>query len=193
MYFLKDPVRNKQFAQPFHVTRLKAAYVRVPNPSQYFMDSVRTQEIAEVRTPEIADKLPANEHDQPEANDSDENHLLPEIEPEEIISDNNDSEMNDQNIVDKDTNEKRPKRTRQLPARFRDENFVYHNENNISDDSSNNIPRVKRFLAQKTVNGKTSYLAHMIGEPAQHAVWLEGHQLGPKAKAKLQSRPPPTI
>ena len=30
----------------------------------------------------------------------------------------------------------------------------------------------------------------MVGESAQHAIWLQQNQLGPKAKAKLNSRPP---
>ena len=195
MYSLKDPITNKIFAQPFHVNRLKPAYMRVSNPLKSFIDSVRTQEVAEVRTPDIEENESDNESDQLEddnQNDSNVPDDLPQNDEEQSISDNIRSEINGQtdNTVN-DTNI-RPKRKKQLPARFRDDNFVLNSDVDISEDSRN-MPNVKRFLAQKTVNGKTSYLAHMVGEPAQHAVWLELHQLGPKAKAKLKSRPPPPV
>ncbi|VDI42523.1 Hypothetical predicted protein [Mytilus galloprovincialis] len=88
----------------------------------------------------------------------------------------------------------RPKRTKKLPARFKDNNFIHFSEVDVSSESTSASQlKVKRFLAHKIMNGKRAYLAHIVGEPAQHAMWLQEHQLGPKAKAKLKSRPPPKI
>jgi len=87
-----------------------------------------------------------------------------------------------------------PKRAKVLPVRFRDENFVNTKDiETASDTAVTGQLKVKRFLAQKNIDGKRLYLAHMVGEPAQHAIWLQQNQLGPKAKAKLNSRPPPYV
>ena len=88
-------------------------------------------------------------------------------------------------------------RTRQKPLRFRDENFVNPMTTDIDTFETtfeeNHLPKVKRFLAQRSVNGKTSYLTHIVGEPAQNAIWIEHSKLGPKALSRLQSRPPPLL
>ncbi|CAC5403777.1 unnamed protein product [Mytilus coruscus] len=40
LYSLIEPKTNKVIPQPVHINRLKPAYIRVPNPCEYFMDRV---------------------------------------------------------------------------------------------------------------------------------------------------------
>ncbi|CAC5426487.1 unnamed protein product [Mytilus coruscus] len=97
-------------------------------------------------------------------------------------------------FVQNNTAPSRPKRSKKLPARFKDQNFINFSETDVSTESTSTSQlKVKRFLAQKIINGDRSYLAHIVGEPAQHTIWLHENQLGAKAKAKLKSRPPPQI
>ncbi|CAC5361631.1 unnamed protein product [Mytilus coruscus] len=43
MVVLKDPDSQKCLPNPIHINRIKPAYVRLPNPAQYFMDQVETK------------------------------------------------------------------------------------------------------------------------------------------------------
>jgi hypothetical protein len=49
MVMLRDTAKDKCLPKPIHLDRLKIAYVRVSNPSPYFVDSVVTHQFV---TPE---------------------------------------------------------------------------------------------------------------------------------------------
>ncbi|CAC5415008.1 unnamed protein product [Mytilus coruscus] len=170
-----------------HIIRLKSAYVRKPNPSKYFMDPVLTK----LKNVEVQDHTSLDEDSTPVKDNSTTNYenLL------ENISDADNTRKSDNiSFVQNNKAMSRPKRHKKLPARFKDQNFVNFSEVDVSSESTSASQlKVKRFLAQKIKNGNRSYLAHIVGEPAQHASWLQENQLGPKANAKLNSRPPPQI
>ena len=181
-YILKDPCTDRLVSQPVHINRLKPAYVRIPNPTKFLIDCVVTHQFNNDN-----DKVDVTEintfTDQASQNKQDYMYVLMLTD----IESKTDSPESDavQNL--------RPKREKQKPVRFRDDNFVDPNKIDTSDNGSDQTPKVKRFLAQKNENGKKLYLAHIVGEPAQHAIWLQYNQLGPKATAKMNARQPPTI
>ena len=43
MFTLKDSLTQKCLPRPVHTDRLKTAFVRKPNPSKYFMDTVQSK------------------------------------------------------------------------------------------------------------------------------------------------------
>ncbi|CAC5366602.1 unnamed protein product [Mytilus coruscus] len=90
-------------------------------------------------------------------------------------------------------NLRRSTRQRQKPVRFRDDSFVILSGTDTSSASDGTLLKVKRFLAKKNHHGNVRYLAHLIGEPAHNAIWIDENQLGPKARALLKSRQPPII
>lgn len=157
-----EPKTNKVIPQPVHINRLKPAYIRVPNPCEYFMDRV----ISKQDTMDTA----STSHD----------NLI-----SEQSSTNNDEVLEVPNL-------RRSTRQRQKPIRFRDDNFITSGTE-TSSASDGTLLKVKRFLAKKNHDENIRYLAHLIGEPAQNAIWIEENQLGPKARALLKSRPPPII
>ena len=72
MYKLKDPCTGKLFSQPIHVNRIKSAYMRVPNPSNYFLDQVITQQPVEHISSDIehqseSDKSPSAQNNSNES------------------------------------------------------------------------------------------------------------------------------
>lgn len=162
LYSLMEPKTNKVIPQPVHINRLKPAYIRVPNPCEYFMDRV----ISKQDTMDTA----STSHD----------NLI-----SEQSSTNNDEVLEVPNL-------RRSTRQRQKPIRFRDDNFITSGTE-TSSASDGTLLKVKRFLAKKNHDENIRYLAHLIGEPAQNAIWIEENQLGPKARALLKSRPPPII
>lgn len=187
MYTLKDPHTNKILSKSVHINRLKSAYVRKPNPSKYFMDPVHTK----LDDVEVQDYTSMDEDNTPVKDNQNTNY---DNLSENTSDSDNTSKSDNILIVENSTAMSRPKRTKKLPARFKDNNFIHFSEVDVSSESTSASQlKVKRFLAHKIMNGKRAYLAHIVGEPAQHAMWLQEHQLGPKAKAKLKSRPPPKI
>ncbi|CAC5421293.1 unnamed protein product [Mytilus coruscus] len=162
LYSLMNPKTNKIIPQPVHINCLKPAYIRVPNPCEYFMDRV----ISKQDTMDTA----STSHD----------NLI-----SEQSSTNNDEVLEVPNL-------RRSTRQRQKPIRFRDDNFITSGTE-TSSASDGTLLKVKRFLAKKNHDENIRYLAHLIGEPAQNAIWIEENQLGPKARALLKSRPPPII
>ena len=176
LYVLMDPITNKKIPKPVHINRLKPAYVREPNPCEYFLDRIVTNQ--------------DNETSDNPTIDSNSTEVSASEAPK-VSSDHNENEnqnLNQQHL-------RRSKRDVQKPARFRDENFLNfsNNDETFSSASDGHLLKVKRFLAKKHCNGKTTYLAHLTGEPAQNAIWVEENKLGPKAQALLRSRPPPVI
>ncbi|CAC5414127.1 unnamed protein product [Mytilus coruscus] len=177
MYTLKDPNTNKILSQPVHINKLKPAYVRKPNPSKYFMDPVLTK----LDDVEVQDRTSLDNDSTPVKENSNTNY-------ENFSDDISDAEntRNSDNILFVQNNKapSRPKRTQKLPARFKDKNFINFSEVDVSSESTSTSQlKVKRFLAQKIINGNRSYLAHIVGEPAQHAIWLQENQLGRKTNS----------
>ena len=164
--------------------------MRKPNPCKYFLDEVLKQQENISSDEEHFTQRTENVNSEVETDavsiDTQDQH--------EIHTDENPLPLQDQEIVFTQPRSLRPRRTIIPPLRFRDENFI-KSDLNCTESSSepNQQLKVKRFLAQKVENGKKLYLAHLVGEPAQHAIWLQYDQLGPKAKIKLQSRTPPSV
>ncbi|CAC5424317.1 unnamed protein product [Mytilus coruscus] len=187
VYLLKEPTGSGQKFKNKFAGPLKSAYERKPNPSKNFMDPVLTK----LDDVEVQDHTSMDEDSTPVKDNSNTNY--------DNLSDNiseSDKTRKSDNILFVQNNKapSRPKRAKKLPARFKDQNFINFSEVDVSSESTSASQlKVKRFLAQKIINGHSSYLAHIVGEPAQHDIWLQENQLGPKAKAKLNSRPPPQI
>ncbi|CAC5414436.1 unnamed protein product [Mytilus coruscus] len=163
LYSLMEPKTNKVIPQPVHINRLKPAYIRVPNPCEYFMNRV----ISKQDTVDTASTSRDNSTSDKSSTNTDE---APEV-----------------------PNQRRSTRQKQKPVSFRDDSFVTLSGTDTSPASDGTLLKVKRFLAKKNHDGNIHYLAHLIGEPAQNSIWIDENQLGPKARALLKSRPPPII
>ena len=88
---------------------------------------------------------------------------------------------------------RRSKRTIQKPSRFRDENFVSSPEGSSTSSEDKRLLPVKPILAKTIHNGKTIYLAHIVGEPAQNDMWIQDTKFGPKTMDRIRAKPPPLI
>jgi hypothetical protein len=53
--------------------------------------------------------------------------------------------------------------------------------------------KIKRMLGQKCLDNKKLCLVHLVGEPAEHAVWVPFSSLNGQAKRSVQIKPPPVI
>ncbi|CAG2237233.1 unnamed protein product [Mytilus edulis] len=202
MVVLKDPDSQKCLPNPIHINRIKPAYVRQPNPAQYFMDQVETKMHVNTTT------------DQNTASDSSETSELSNttVSHSEINdNDSNDTENdtgkfvmnnNSNNATDEQTKKCKGKsiqspirkstRLKKKPARFEDESFTDPGDKTVSSDE-NRFYKVKRILARKIVDGTMSYLVHFIGEPAQNARWLKESDFDKKTRDLINHRPPPQI
>lgn len=166
---LKDRETGKPFKNPVHLDRLKIAFVRAPNPGNYFIPS----------------NGPAN-HDQ--TNDAETDNLAPETRPEQTT----DNELHEPVRLPRT----RPKRQVRKPVRYRDssnsDDKLFY-QSTIDSSTDDTYYKVKRILAQRTRDGKRQYLVHYKGEPAQNAIWTVLDQLNEAAKEAVTRRPPPTV
>ncbi|CAC5366810.1 unnamed protein product [Mytilus coruscus] len=62
----------------------------------------------------------------------------------------------------------------------------------ISSDE-NGYHKIKHVLARKIDHNQLKYLVQIVGEQAQHSIWVEESSLSPKAKNVVQNRPPRMI
>ena len=176
MFILKDLSSHKCLPRAIHINRLKPAYVRKPNPTNYFMDSVETKILTDT--------------DQKFSSSTESNMDNSRVENENNTSSNEtDSNQTQTQDTDKTTNEteldslthkkgalplRRSSRVRKKPSRFDDDNFTDLGDNTTSD--RNFYYKVKRILAQRMVNGTKLYLAHFAGEPSQNSSWVKESQ-----------------
>ncbi|CAC5389345.1 unnamed protein product [Mytilus coruscus] len=137
LYSLMEPKTNKVIPQPVHINRLKPAYIRVPNPCEYFMDRV----ISKQDTVDTASTSRDNSTSDKSSTNTDEAPEVPNL--------------------------RQSTRQRQKPVRFRDDSFVTLSGTDTSSASDGTLLKVKRFLAKKNHDGNIRYIAHLIGEPAQ--------------------------
>jgi hypothetical protein len=47
------------------------------------------------------------------------------------------------------------------------------------------VDKIKRILGQKCLDNKKLYLVHLVGEPAEHAVWVPFSSLNGIAKRSV--------
>ena len=175
MISLVDPLTNKTLKGPVHINRLKPAYVRMPNPCEFFLDQVvdnkGTVNEQSCANSTIGTSATSTEEDeQPQHNQQAKQPNIP---------------------VQKEV--RRSKRTIQNPSRFRDENFVSSSEGSSISSEDKRLLKVKRILAKTMHNGKTCYLAHIVGEPAQNALWIQDTKIGPKTMDRIRAKPPPLL
>ena len=88
---------------------------------------------------------------------------------------------------------RRSKRTIQKPSRFRDENCVSSPRGSSTSSEDKRLLKVKRILAETIHNGNTFYLGHIVGEPAQNALWIQDTKIEPKTMNRIKAKPPPLI
>ena len=202
MVVLKDPDSQKCLPNPIHINRIKPAYVRQPNPAQYFMDQVKTKIHVNTTTDQNTasdfsetSELSNTTVSHSEINDNDSNDT--ENDTGKILMNNNSN-----NATDEQTKKCKGKsiqspirkstRLKKKPARFEDESFTDPGDKTVSSDE-NRFYKVKRILARKIMDGTMSYLVHFIGEPAQNARWLKESDFDKKTRDLINHRPPPQI
>jgi hypothetical protein len=169
---LRNPSTGKLFRNDVYLDRLKIAYVHVPEPADYFLPSVRTNENA--IESETANPDNALESEASKPNQADEHTSSSPAQPVR-------------------PNLRRTTRIRKRPVRFRGSSF---NSDGSSSDGqtlteSDSYYKIKRVLAQRTRNGKTEYHVQFKGEPAQNSIWIPFDQLNAYTQRAVRNKPPP--
>ncbi|KAL5017800.1 hypothetical protein ScPMuIL_003522 [Solemya velum] len=173
MVILLDPETGKCLPQPVHMDRLKMAYVRQPNPTNYFMDNVTAKHNCEdILIPQtVSDNVPMDKYFIETEVDSPFELSEAYCVPTEVDTPHTNDKLIINNAIDcfsssdcvpmpKNTKVSPlpehacTKRTRQKPLRFRDS---YHfNPGSLFSSSlssdDHGFHRVKRILAQKNVS-----------------------------------------
>ncbi|VDI79601.1 Hypothetical predicted protein [Mytilus galloprovincialis] len=158
---LREKDSGKLFKNPVHLDRLKIAFVRAPNPTNYFIPiSVKNEQtLNEIEKGAITNSEPNSN----------------------VVSDEPNSEPSVNNNL-----RTRPVRQIRKPVRYRSE-LDNISESTVADTSSseqtdNTFYKVKRILAQRKRNECYEYLVQYKGEPAQNAIWTVENQLNEAAK-----------
>ena len=185
LVILRDPHTNKCLPRPIHKNRLKPAHVRVPNPVPYLMDRVVTKH--DERRSSDSDISSGHVRD---VSDSETNN--PEVTQNDIQEPEVRKDPTSEEEVHNDIAPRRSTRTRQQPIKFRDGTYLQPDCCHDSSDSDF-TRKVKRILAERNVQGRTEYLVHFVGEPAQNAKWLLKSDLTNHALKLLRNRPPPVV
>lgn len=177
---LKDLSADKVFPQPFHIDRLKMAYVRHPQPLNYY--GITTKVLDKTyNTQSVQTDKTSLVHADIQHVDTQDDNLQEPVDPK--ISLNDESQRN-----------LRPKRNVQKPLRYRDSDHVDPCKLSLGiieqDKGSSNV---KRVLAQRHTMDGLQYLVQLVGEPAQNAVWVHTNDLQNKTKGKILNNPPPTV
>jgi TATA-binding protein-associated factor Taf7 len=162
------------FRNDVHLDRLKIAYVRVPEPADYFLPSVRTNENAiesETANPDNALESEASKPNQADQHTS--------SSPAQPVR----------------PNLRRTTRIRKRPVRFRGSSF--NSEGSSSDGQtlteSDSYFKIKRVLTQRIRNDKTEYQVQFKGEPAQNSIWIPFDQLNAYTQRAVRNKPPPRV
>lgn len=171
---LRDSTTAKVLKNEVHLDRLKIAYVRAPQPTDYFVPEVHTRQKSEEDESEVSD-----------SENSDSLSVQPELD--------NDTESAGPSVKQPD-NLRRSTRLSRKPVRFQ---ASCNNESDFSDNnctsSSDAYYKIKRVLAQRDRSGKTEYKVQFKGEPAQNAIWIPIDQLNSQAKTVVQKKTIPRL
>ncbi|KAK3097378.1 hypothetical protein FSP39_009117 [Pinctada imbricata] len=160
---------GKHQGEAVHINRLKMAYVRQPSPQPYLLGKV------------VSRKDIGCTH----------RNIASQTEPHIDNSQNTAVTLDASGGNQQSTNHKsRPIRKRRKPLRYRDSDHVSSLQ---SASDSGTFYKVKRILGQRTMNGKTEYLVHFSGEPAQNAIWTAIGDLNPKMQSFVKNNPPPVL
>lgn len=167
--FLYDAETKKPVQQAVHIDRLKPAYIRQQVPRNFF--KVLTKEPKRVQI---------NISTQTESVQTTTEHKS----VTEVIS-----------PIPDNISISRPKRVIRKPKRFCDTDHIDPNDVNYLSVSSDSVGyhKIKRVLAQRNTTDGLQYLVHVVGEPAQNAVWVSPSNLNVKAKQSIQHKPPPLV
>jgi hypothetical protein len=171
---LRNPSTGKPFRNDVHLDRLKIAYVRVPEPADYFLLSVRTNENAiesETANPDNALESEASKPNQADQHTS--------SSPSQPVR----------------PNLRRTTRIRKRPVRFCGSSF--NSEGSSSDGQtlteSDSYYKIKRVLTQRIRNGETEYQVQFKGEPAQNSIWIPFDQLNAYTQRAVRNKLPPRV
>ncbi len=170
---LKDKNTGKLFKNPVHLDRLKIAFVRATNPTNYF-----------IQEPGVANETEHNVNDQ--KSNSEEKKKQPVTKNTENTSDDDIQNLHL-------STRSRPKRQIRKPVRYLSNSEYGHQTSVESSSTDSTYFKIKRILAQRTRNGNQEYLVQYKGEPAQNAVWTPFEQLNETAKQSVTKRLPPLI
>jgi hypothetical protein len=174
MAVLRDVPSDQVLPQPVHIDRLKMAFVRHPEPLNYY---------------KVKTKLP----DKTYTTQSVQTDIVQLEQDSSSVPFSND--IQDTLVVPTDTVPMtRPKRLVQKLLRYRDADHVDPLQLNIGVVENTDVStNVKRILAQRHTPGGFQYLAQLKGEPAQNAVWVFANSLHKSTIQKLLSNPPPQV
>lgn len=222
MILLKDPVTGICQDKPVHINRLKIAYIRMPNPSNFFIDSVVTHPDNQHTTLELVNEDHSSDkdlivHGSDQYSDSPTFNVTTDVDQNvssEIFNTTTEVDsINDKDVFNSSTqldiastssdilftsdsfnNELsvRQKRMRRKPERYRNSDHV-DIDVLLGSSEDSSLVKIKRVLAQRNTDQGIQYLVHPIGEPAQHSFWVPVHKLDTKAKKFVASKPPPII
>ena len=164
--------------------RLKIAYVRAPNPGNFFLPKVTThdknrRDDQPPNTDIIKLNVPAN-------HEADRSFILNPTAAEQGTQKNSLSDLDEPS---EPVIQRRPKRQIKKPARFQTNESNY---NETTSETDSTCYKIKRILAQRK-RDKPEYLVQFRGEPVQIAVWTTFHQLNPQAQKSVVRKPPPIV
>lgn len=181
---LRDKSTGKLFKNSVHLDRLNIAYVRAPNPGNFFLPRVTTDDKnRQDDQPPNADLIKLNV---PTNHEADSSFILNSIAAEQGTESNSLSELDEPS---EPVIQRRPKRQIKKPARFQTNESNY---NETTSETESTFYKIKRILAQRK-RDKPEYLVQFMGEPAQNAVWTTFDQLNPQAQKSVVRRPPPIV
>ena len=157
---LKDPTTDKILKNDVHLDRLKVAYIRAPNPSDYFLPEVRRK----------ADET-ASEN----------------INKDSTVLETNISESANVSSAPVQMEPRRSVRQRRKPSRFRD--YTLNSDSDSPSEESNHndkFYKIRRVLAQRHRNNSFEYLIQFESDAAQNAIWIPFHHLNSHTQRRIK-------
>lgn len=186
---LRDKLTGKLFKNPVHLDRLKTAYVREPNPENFFVPKVETNEGFR----QISDDT---DEDQKSPNPKNGDQTNAEAESSFMQSNDQMDGTDCSSVFHKPTQHqstqrrKRPTRKTRKPVRYKSYDSNY-GDSAIS-ESDSTFYKIKRILGQRN-RQNPEYLVQFRGEPAQNAMWTPFEQLNPRTQKSVVDKPPPIV
>lgn len=169
---LRMPETGKVLKNDVHLDRLKIAYIRAPQPTDYFVPEVRTK-IGRTGKVEPLDKDTTTD-----------NQTV-----DNIVSESSDTDRSSSALAPL----RRSTRVRKRPVRFEGLSFDNASSSDNGATTSDTYYKIKRILAQRTRDGQKEYKVQFKGEPAQNAMWIPYDQMNSHAKTVINRKPVPQL
>ena len=180
---LREKSTGKLFRNPVHLDRLKIAYIRAPNPTNFYIPKTVTNEGNHVTDSSDSDIEPLDRNsDAVTKQGVDSSSHAPAVNTRTKAGSRQGADSSSTAPVENT----RPKRQIRKPARFQS------GYDSTQSETDNNYYKIKRVLGRRN-REDPEYLVQFKGEPAQNALWTKFNQLNPQAQKCVLDKAPPFI